>query len=199
MNLLLDPLPNTVTVAGGEYAIRSEFYIGIQFELLMQEPGISDEQKVLQALELYYPEIPPDLNGAVDSLLWFYRCGRPAPAGQGGGRVRRCYDFEQDAPLIYSAFYGAYGIDLNRVEDLHWWSFRALFQGLPADCELCRVMGYRTMDTSGMSKRQREFYAKMKRLHALKTERTADQSMSLAARDRRMMEHVRRRYQEAGL
>lgn len=200
MSILLDALPDTVVVGGKAWPIRSDYRVGVRFELLMQDPTVSDTDKVAQALALYYPEVPSDLNGAVEGILWFYLCGAESSKTAASGRTqpKRCYDFDEDSGRIAAAFYGAYRIDLNAVEYLHWWTFRALFRGLPADCELCRVMGYRTADTSGMGKKQREVYAKLKRQYALKNKRTADQTMSLAARDQRLKDYVQRRYQEVG-
>lgn len=51
---------------------------------------------------------------------------------------------------------------------MHWWKFRALFNSLPKDCEFMRAMEYRSIDiTDNMSKEQKDFYRKMKRLYAL--------------------------------
>lgn len=32
--------------------------------------------KYKDGLELYYPEIPNDINGAINAMLWFYECGK---------------------------------------------------------------------------------------------------------------------------
>ena len=81
-----------------------------------------------------------------EALLWFYRCGAEAEEGQacggGGGPVKKAYCFEQDADLIFAAFWGQYNLDLSLESGLHWWKFRALFMGLPAECELKKIMGY---------------------------------------------------------
>ena len=78
------------------------------------------------------------------------------------------YSFEHDDRYIYAAFLSDYGIDLQDVEDLHWWKFRAMFLALNDSCEFKKIMGYRSMKiTSKMSKEQRAFYEKMQRIHAL--------------------------------
>lgn len=61
-----------------------------------------------------------------------------------------------------------YGIDLQDVQHLHWWKFRALFVALKEDCELKKIMGYRSIRiSSSMSSEQRDFYEKMKSVYAL--------------------------------
>lgn len=202
MNLLIDQLPETVTIEGRAWPINSNFFIGILFELLMQDSDLSEEEKVERALALYYPTPPPNLQEAMNQLLWFYRCGKEGEkSGVAAGEqhtYRQPYDFDQDAELIFSAFWAQYHIDLNEIENLHWWKFRALFQGLSTDCEFCKVMGYRTADTKGMSKSQKQFYEKMRKRYALKKETHTAAIVDLAQRDREMKDYVARRFREIG-
>ena len=137
---------------------------------------------------------------ALDALLWFYRCGEDSPKegkGSGGAHHKKAYCFEQDADYIYAAFLSCYGIDLTD-RDMHWWKFRALFRALPQECELVKIMGYRTADLKGMPKAQKKFYEKMRKLYALTNSRSVESAMSLAERDRQMQEYVARRFREAG-
>ncbi len=76
MNILIDLLPKEVNIEGEDYKINSDFRTSILFELLMQDNSISEEDKIIQALELYYPVLPKDLNKAIEGILWFYRCGK---------------------------------------------------------------------------------------------------------------------------
>ena len=172
MNLIIDPLPETVIINDRVYDIRTNFRISILFELMMQDDEMSDEEKARQALYLYYPEIPPDPQKAAEMAIWFYRCGKELknlPQGSGSGEKQpQAYSFEHDADYIYSAFLSQYGIDLAEIEYMHWWKFRALFKSLKEDNEFVRIMGYRTMNiTSKMSREQKDFYKRMQKVHAL--------------------------------
>lgn len=174
MNILIDEIgcPNQATVSGRKYWIRTDFRISILFELLMQDSGLDARAKVWKGLGLYYPAIPDDLSAAVDAALWFYRCGREETTQQKRAAARRgraqAYSFGRDAGLIYAAFRLAYNIDLQDIGYMHWWKFRFLFNSLPKDCEFVRAMEYRSIDiTDKMSKEQKDFYKKMKRLYAL--------------------------------
>lgn len=214
INLLLDRLPESVLIDGTNWAINTDFYYGIEFELLMQSPEYAPAEKVGRALQLFYPQLPGNIEAAAQQMLWFWSCGRIEPetkpekdgtesvaAAQtvGSGQSKRAakaYCFEQDAGLILAAFWQAYGIDLNEAEGLHWWKFRALFEGLPAECELVKIMGWRTMDTKGLPKKQKQHYEKLKRLYALKNKAEVGAALSLAERDRRMLDYVERRFAE---
>lgn len=186
-NIILDVLPETVEIDGAEYRINSDFRISILFELLMQDDEVGKRQKLVQGLQLYYPEIPHNVTMAVDKMIWFYRCGKETESGghgSGSGRAKQIYSFEHDDDYIYAAFLEQYGIDLQDVEELHWWKFRALFRGLSEDTEFVKIMGYRSVKiTSKMSKEQREFYKKMQSIHALPitdAERKADELLTEA-------------------
>lgn len=186
-NIILDVLPETVDIDGAEYRINSDFRISILFELLMQDDEVGKRQKLIQGLKLYYPEIPHNVTMAVDKMIWFYRCGKETESGghgSGSGRAKQIYSFEYDDDYIYAAFLEQYGIDLQDIEELHWWKFRALFRGLSEDTEFVKIMGYRSVKiTSKMSKEQREFYKKMQSIHALPitdAERKADELLTEA-------------------
>lgn len=200
MNILVDPLPDAVMVGGGSVPINIDFRVGIQFELTMQDSQATAKEKLQTALSLYYPEMPQDVAGAVDGMLWFYRCGvdlEQRSGGGGGKKPKKAYCFQQDAGLVYAAFWACYGIDLTTVH-LHWWEFRALFLGLSAECELKKVMGYRTADLRGMSKNQKKHYEKMRTIHALHNNRSVETTMSLEERDRQMRAYIAKRFEEAG-
>ena len=163
MNILIDDIdyPDQAEVNGRRYEIRTDFRTSILFELMMQDNGLDARTKVRKGMELYYPVIPDDLDAAVDAALWFYRCGKEETTIQKRMAARRgknqIYSFEHDAGLM------------------HWWKCRYLFTSLPTDCEFMRAMEYRSIDIGDkMTKEQKEFYKKMKRLYALPLSKEED-------------------------
>jgi len=174
LNILIDDIeyPKQAEIHGKRYEIRTNFRTSILFELLIQDDSLDARTKVWKGLNLYYPTIPDDLEAAVNTALWFYRCGKVETPQQKRMPARRgkkpIYSFEHDAGLIYAAFLLAYNIDLQDVAYMHWWRFRFLFNSLPKDCEFVRAMEYRSTDIhDSMSKDQKDFYKKMKLLYAL--------------------------------
>lgn len=170
MNILIDELPTEVEIENVMYKINSSFRISILFELLMQDNSISEEEKIIQALELYYPKLPKDLNKAIEGILWFYRCGKDEVdnKNKGTGKSTNVYSYDYDDDLIYSAFLDQYGIDLQDVEYLHWWKFKSMFKGLKEDNEIVKIMGYRAMDVNKIKdKEQKAHYKKMQDLHKI--------------------------------
>lgn len=176
-NILLDDLPRAVNICGTEYAIDTDFRTAIRFTLLMQDDHVDEWAKIDIALYMFLGDAPiPDTQQAVDALMWFYRCGKPEPkGGHGCRRPRQIYDFDHDADLIYAAFLGQYGIDLQSV-GLHWWAFRALFIGLSEDTELMKVISYRSIEiTNDMSSEQKKRYRKLKKIYSLPDKRTEEE------------------------
>ena len=177
MGLLTGKLPDTVVVNGMEYALNTDYRIAIRFEEMLLAGDGADEDVVRKALELFYPVVPPDLGQAVDFILWFYSGGKEGQ-NNGGPKTGAAYSFEEDDEYIYSAFLDQYGIDLQEVEYLHWWRFKAMFKALKDDNEIVKIIGYRGVKiTSDMPDGQKKFYRDMKKRYRLKKVTREDEAM----------------------
>ena len=174
MNILIDLLPSSVKIDGTEYEINSDFRTSVLFSLLMEDDNLNEEEKVLQALNLYYPVVPNNLEEAIEQIKWFYSCGKlDNPIGNKKVRAssKKVFDFEVDANYIYSAFMSQYNIDLQDIEELHWWKFKALLEGLKEDNKLSKIIEYRSVDLSKIKdKEQRKFYKDMQKQYSLNKE-----------------------------
>lgn len=171
MNILVDLLPTKIEIDNKKYEINSDFRTSILFELLMQDKSIGEEDKIFMALQLYYPTIPQNINLAIEKILWFYRCGKDITKSKGNGKgksVTQIYSFEYDDDYIYAAFMDQYNIDLQDIEYLHWWKFKAMFKALKEDNEIVKIMGYRSIDLSKIKdKEQKAYYKKMRKLYEI--------------------------------
>lgn len=172
-NILIDNLPKTVIVDSLEYEINSNFRESILFEQLMQDHEFSDEEKIYQALSIYYPQIPENLNDAIKEMLSFYKCGKEeeyenTDSNASKSSSTKIYDFDYDADYIYSAFLSQYNIDLQDIEYLHWWKFKAMFNGLNSDNKIVEIMGYRSIKLNSIKdEEQRKHYRKLQKLYKL--------------------------------
>jgi len=192
--LLLDGLPE-------EYdgiPISADFRNMIQVDLILHDPDISEVEKTIAALYQLYPETPRDIRKAVEGLVWFYSRGASTGDGKDKSAQRatpKAFDFEQDANLIYAAFYATYGINLSTVEYLHWWEFLALFEGLPETTLMQRVIYWRTVDVAGMPKHEKNHILKMRKLFALK--QATKPVMDIETLNQQTKDRVARRFAEA--
>ncbi len=178
-NILLDRLP--IFLNNG-LKIRTDFRESIKFELLMQDKNINERDKIALAIKLYYYDISriKDIKEAINDVLWFYRCGEELKEETGQEkneeRVKQIYSYEFDDKYIYSAFLEQYNMDLNSIKYLHWWKFKALFNGLNEKTKIVEIMGYRAMDLSKIKdKEMKKHYSKMQQLYALPDMRSEEE------------------------
>ena len=176
MNILIDVLPTSVEINDMEYEINSDFRTSILFEILMQNDEINDEEKILKSLELYYDKMPHNLNESINKIQWFYSCGKYLEGDNKSDRNKssennsntKIYDFNCDSEYIYAAFLDQYGIDLEEIDYLHWWKFKALFNSLKDDNKIVEIMGYRGVKLNTIKDdEQRKYYRKLQKIHAL--------------------------------
>lgn len=176
MNILIDKLPN-------EYEglkVNTNFRSFILFELLMQDKKISNKDKIILTLNLFYETTPTDLKKAIDGIMWFYTRGKKIKDNtndnSNNNRKKRVYSFEYDADYIYAAFLDQYNIDLNEIDYLHWFKFKALFEGLKDENKICEIMGYRAVDINKIKdKEEQKKYRKLQKEWALPDERTEEE------------------------
>lgn len=194
-NILIDPLPTTVMIVGEDVPIAFDFRTGILFESMMQDGSLSRDEKSICTMQLWYPQGLPDdqertILEATDQLIWFYHCGKlpghpqrgnqQEEKGNAKGLSRRVYDFDVDAPLIYAAFLTQYHVDLQDVENLHWWKFCAMFEGLHEEHQISKIMGYRSIELSAIKSRpERERYAKLQAKYALPDNRSPEEKQRM--------------------
>jgi len=182
MNILIDLLPLEVTIDDIKYTINSDFRTSMLFELMISDKNLNDKQKIERAIMLYYHEIPRNINGAIDQILWFYSCGKDMILSKksGQGKNNQIYDFNFDDDYIYSAFLDQYNIDLQDIENLHWWKFKAMFKSLKEDNEIVKIMGYRSMDLSKIKdKDEKARYKKMQALYKIQGKVSKDETEKL--------------------
>lgn len=198
-NLLSEAPPECVFIQGKRYPIRWDFRIGIQVEAIVRsdKPDLEKYEKILR---LYYPVMPPDIAAAMDQAMLFYRCGEEREPEEKERRryMRRgskgpAWVFTQDAPYIYAAFKEQYGMDLTNKETLHWWKFMALFESLGEDTKMSKIMYYRQVNTSGMSKAHRAFINEMKKHFQI---RESGKKMTLEQRNQRWIRYIEDRYSQ---
>ncbi len=176
-NALLDRLPEDYK----GWLIRTDYRIGVQIQLCVSDPELSDSEKTFTALSLLYRNGIPDLKTSIEGLSWFMACGAPeeaagdgSAAGDGGSEL---YSFEYDAGRVASAFRKVFGIDVTR-ERMHWFEFVAMLGDL-AGTAFTSVMDIRATDASEVDRRKRSEFMRMKRRFALPNQYTAEEEAAI--------------------
>ncbi|MCB5755779.1 hypothetical protein DWY35_11890 [Ruminococcus sp. AF25-13] len=147
MNILIDKFPEFVSVDGKEYPVETDFRKWIRLMKLVEDDSVPENVKCGLMMQWYTDAIPDDLEAAIDALGEFLAMNpgekeEIAPVQSS----KQVYSYEEDMTWIYSAFREVYGIDLQKIEYMHWWEFQTLFTGLPESTEIKQRMMYRSID-----------------------------------------------------
>ena len=138
MTLTKAALPSSIEVEGKRYGIHTDF----RFALILLER--IRENAPLTECDFMYDGAPPADRAAGINAIAQWLCPKiGAPRASTVSSSDILLDYEQDAGLIFAAFYEQYGIDLFDARlRLHWHKFLALLYGLH-DTRLNEVQGYR--------------------------------------------------------
>lgn len=174
MNILLTRFPNYIEISSRKYKVKTDYREWIQFEMILFD-DISNEKKLSKMMDIVIdkPSIvtESDLISFIEAIMLFFNCGEVQKENKQSRSTmypKRIYSFEKDQYYIYVDFLRYYKIDLNIIDDLHWWKFRQMLFELPDESKFKKVIMYRTVPiTSHMSKEQKQFYVRMKSLYSL--------------------------------
>ncbi len=174
--------PKSIDYKGIEIPIKWDFKMGIEFEKIIYDNSLEDEDRLIKILENYFQSLPKidDTKLLIKEMLEFYRCGKELPRkleeSEDKPRSKQAYDFVEDWGYIQAAFLQQYNVDLNTVQGLHWWQFKGMFESLDDTTQFKKILGFRVMKIDPkMSKEQKKYYAEMKKIYRLPDKRTQEE------------------------
>lgn len=188
--LYINRLPKKIIINDFELVFNTSFKVWIEYSELILDDELDVEYKAFKSIDLCYEKGIKileyiDIETAFSKIMWFFLCGKTEEEDKeidNKETPKQLYSFIEDWDYIYSAFYECYKIDIFE-EDLHWWKFKSLFNSLSEDCMFSKILGFRAMTISPkMSKEQKKYYRKMKKLYALKDNRSKEEKESAFAR-----------------
>jgi hypothetical protein len=163
MGNIFTPLPYEVREKGRIYTLIPWFDNVLQMYQAIEGLDAWDKPEVMLSY-LVKQKVKPSLEllQAVSKVLF--------PPSKGSGD--KAFDFVQDSPLIYAAFYQAYGLDLIEQQGkLHWWKFQSLLNGLPSNTRFSEIVSIRMKPIPAPTKynqQEREELMRLKSLYAVK-------------------------------
>lgn len=181
MNMLYNKLPESVLINGISYPIHTDFRVWIRASLLLENNAKNELDRLAEIARICLkpcggkpmPELGELVSALIDFLLLGEQPRKPRQLTKKAAKKNNdIYSFEYDDKYIYAAFYGQYGIDLTSAH-LHWWVFKALFDGLCGEHKFCRITEYRATDVSKIKdSKQRAYIRKMQNMYRLPDNRT---------------------------
>lgn len=148
-------LPESVTVDGKEYRVRTDYRAILDIILALNDPDLTEYDRAAVALGIFYEDaIPDDLQEAVNRCLWFISGGeektndKPAP---------KLVDWEKDFRWIAAPINHMLGNDIRAV-NMHWWTFLAYYYEI-GDCTFAQIVRIRSQQAKGktLDKADREW------------------------------------------
>lgn len=132
-------LPDTITVNGKDFLIKTDFRLWLKFSTMIEEERpLSDYLFLLEDVEGNIP-----LDNFFPQLVQFYTNPNSTPKNINSTSTDRVVDYIEDGEYIIASFMQDYGIDLTEV-DMHWHKFKALFAGLSDDTKIKQIMSMRS-------------------------------------------------------
>lgn len=162
MNVLIDGLPTAVEIDGQEYALNTDYRVGLRIMTAFEDLELTEFEKQIVMLQLLYPVIPPNTRKATELAVKFLNCGQEGEESAGDGA--RYYSWSHDARYIMSAIEQTYHIDLSTA-NLHWWKFCYMFLDLNEDCFFCKLLYLRKQKAKGkLTKEEQEWYRSIRNI-----------------------------------
>ena len=176
------------------YLIRTDFRIGIQMILCLQDDELSLDDRKLSCLELLYGYgIPEDIELAWKGVIWFLNRGDTYDINNPDGSkpvtdedetdedtniddlsgkkeqekdAGDFIDYNFDSTRLYTAFLRTYNIDITTVK-MHFFRFMYLMTDLDSNTLYSSVRNIRSKSTKGLKGKDLRTLKEQKRLFGI--------------------------------
>lgn len=142
--------PQYVKVNDKKYKINTDFRVAIECDRIARDETIGDYERVLAIIYKLFGDEgidnPQDYEKLLELGIKYLLCGKEP------NNEEPDMDFDQDYGYIWASMYSDYhGLDIDK-ENIHWWRFMELMEGLSNSelgdcCVLNRIRNLRTYDT----------------------------------------------------
>ncbi len=174
-------LPTTLTFAGKEYPINTDFRNILVFLEACEDPDLSDEDRLYILLKRLYGEAYEDIpknhiSEALECAKWFIDCGKSDNEVQ----QRKVIDWVQDATIIFPAINRIASKEVRVEKYLHWWTFMGYFMEIEGGT-FSTVLSIRQKKIRGkkLEKWEQDFYSHNKNICDIKTRYTEEEQAEI--------------------
>ncbi len=181
---MIGALPETLTVGGVEYPIRTDYRNVLQVFEAFQDPELTQEEKWIVAIYLLFEGFSCDddvleaaqdgfdLGEAMKQTSWFISARQPEKQVL----EQPTYNWTQDEQMIFSAVNKVAGRETRELEYLHWWTFLGYFNEV-GEGTFSFIVGIRHKLNKGkkLEKHEKEFLYHNKELVLMKKPLTKEE------------------------
>lgn len=141
--------PKCVIIDNERYDINTDFKVALKCQEIAEDTSIGDTERALAVIYLLFGDKGLNSNNLGELLVKaqkYLGCGKEAKKTNDKPDM----DFIEDYSYIKASFRSDYGINIDK-EDLHWWEFFDLLNGLSNSdigncCILNRIRNIRNYD-----------------------------------------------------
>lgn len=181
---MIGALPDTLTVGGEDYSIRTDYRNVLQIFEAFQDPDLQPEEKWIVAIYLLFEGFSCDddvleaaqdgfdLGEAMKQISWFISAGQPEKQVL----EQPTYNWTQDEQMIFSAVNKVAGRETRELEYLHWWTFLGYFNEV-GEGTFSFIVGIRNKLNKGkkLEKHEKEFLSHNKEIVLMKKPLTKEE------------------------
>lgn len=175
-------LPESLTVCGTEYKIRSDFRLILSVLEMLKNKDMKEWERGYIPLLFFYEDfqnIPIEhIEEAKKQFLWFVNGGKHED--QSGKKPPRLMDWEQDYPYIIAPINRVLGHEIRYDAHLHWWTFLSAYMEI-GECTFAQIVHIRDMQSKGkpLDKSDKEWYRRNQKLVDMETRLTSEEETVL--------------------
>ncbi len=180
--------PKAIEVDGITYPLDTSYQVALECFNIINDEEISDIERGCAIMIILLGDIPETkkIEDVQKLLIRYLQCGceenRQKEMVEIIGDQEPDMDYVYDFGLITASFISEYQIDLSdqKNDEMHWWKFMDLLNGLSPKCALNRVRDIRTRDLSEIKDpKYREDLIKAKKMVALPSKISTEEQEAL--------------------
>ena len=182
---MIGGLPETLTVGGREYPIRTDYRDVLQVLEAFSDEELEHIEKWIVAVYLLFEDFSCaddvleavedgfDLGEAVGQISWFLSVGKPEEKD----RDAPLYNWKQDEQMIFAAVNKVAGREVREADYMHWWTISGYVNSVDKDDFWTFVISIRDKlnKKKKLEKNEREFLNKNRELVILEKRKTREE------------------------
>ncbi len=182
---MIGGLPETLTVGGREYPIRTDYRDVLQVLEAFSDEELEHIEKWIVAVYLLFEDFSCaddvleavedgfDLGEAVEQISWFLSVGKLEEKD----RDAPLYDWKQDEQMIFAAVNKVAGREVREADYMHWWTISGYVNSVDKDDFWTFVISIRDKlnKKKKLEKNEREFLNKNRELVILEKRKTREE------------------------
>lgn len=138
--------PTKMEINGISYDINTDYRVALECFEAINDSELKDIERALAVVCLLLGNNVPleDTKEAIEKCAIYLRCGKD----KNPSNKEIDMDYFQDESAIRTSIRQCYHINLNTEENMHWWEYNELIEGLTEETLLSKIREIRNYDLS---------------------------------------------------